>query len=67
MIFFYIPFPFSLIPECPVTEIRLACDIFVGECSSIMESYLRGKFRVHYSLIVTQKTPNDLPNDTADI
>lgn len=28
-----------------------------------MESYLRGKFRVHYSLIVTQKTPNDLPND----
>lgn len=28
-----------------------------------MESYLRGKFSVHYSLIVTQKTPNDLPND----
>lgn len=28
-----------------------------------MESYLRGKFRVNYSLIVTQKTPNDLPND----
>lgn len=28
-----------------------------------MESYLRGKFRVHYSLIVTQNTPNDLPND----
>lgn len=28
-----------------------------------MESYLRGKFKVHYSLIVTQKTPNDLPND----
>lgn len=32
-----------------------------------MESYLRGKFRVHYSLILTQKTPNDLTNDTIDI
>lgn len=30
VIFFYIPFPFSLIPESPVTEARLACDIFVG-------------------------------------